>query len=443
MCGIVGVISRTGTLPRFVEDLFTNMVRMDSIRGEDSTGVFGVTNSGHVDILKGDTDGYTFVTTKDYNDFYNRIKNYKVVIGHNRKATSGVISAANAHPFREKHIVLVHNGVIHNAKSIADTEVDSHAIAHALAKHDPVTALSKLNGAYSIVWYDESDKTINMARNSGRPLGLLEYKHSGIYVIVSEIAMSYWLNGRDNRKSTAMMEVPVDKILSFRLDDPSKGYAEIPYDQYKAYVAPPSAATWAPIRNHMNNPEPEKVVDLHARRGPNIPLSSRVIKAGDELVFELDDSQAADGAEILLGHPFFDDRKDENIIVRVVMPKGVESEAFFGKDLAPRIWRGTVQHFRLLNNTVPTAYVHNIEPYTIVQDGSGSDLTPEDLEAALKLPCKKCNAPVLKEDVSRSILRKRKPDGSFRVVCKACVDEMVAAVKETKPGVIVRASATH
>src|SRR5687767_11552959 len=132
MCGIVGLISKSGSFPFYAEDLFTNMLRMDSIRGEDSTGIFGVTKDGNCDIVKGNADGYLFTRTGDYQEFINRMgKHYRIVVGHNRSATTGAVTAENAHPFREKHIVLVHNRTIHNKEKLNnEVEVDSHAICH-------------------------------------------------------------------------------------------------------------------------------------------------------------------------------------------------------------------------------------------------------------------------------------------------------------------------
>src|SRR3990167_1087761 len=102
MCGIVAIISKGNKLPTFADDVFTDMLRMDSIRGEDSTGAFGITSKGVVDMIKGDIDGYRFVTSESYKKFKKRIyNNYQIVVGHNRKASKGAISPHNAHPFRD------------------------------------------------------------------------------------------------------------------------------------------------------------------------------------------------------------------------------------------------------------------------------------------------------------------------------------------------------
>ena len=61
MCGIVALIAKNAKLPYFADDIFSDLLRMDSIRGTDSTGAFGVTSNGVVDMIKGYIDGYMFV----------------------------------------------------------------------------------------------------------------------------------------------------------------------------------------------------------------------------------------------------------------------------------------------------------------------------------------------------------------------------------------------
>ena len=143
MCGIVGLISRrhNGFISKNAE-MFTQLLIADTIRGDDSTGVFGVTSGGSVDVLKGDTNGYVFTKSQNYSTIKNKIRShYHIIVGHNRKATKGQITPENAHPFHEGNIVLVHNGTIWNSDDLnKDVDVDSHAIAHALNENDADTA---------------------------------------------------------------------------------------------------------------------------------------------------------------------------------------------------------------------------------------------------------------------------------------------------------------
>lgn len=442
MCGIVGVISKYSSMPFYVDSLFTNMLAMDSIRGPDSTGVFGVSSGGHVDHVKGDTDGYIFGRSASYLDFKRRIeKNYRIVIGHNRKATTGSVSAANAHPFQEKHIILVHNGTLRDTKDLTKTEVDSHAIAHALADHDPVKALSMLDGAYALVWYDQNQKTLNLARNSERPLSILQYP--SIWVIASEIGLPLWLNARENRsteKENGIIRVPEKKILQFKLDKLEKMPTEIPYEEYKRWSAPSSTyhQTWP-----QESGGTRQSATFHESKV--IPITKKSenadrLKSGQEILIELDDARTENGAEVLLGAPIFDGCKDENIIVRTVLKKGESFLPYFGTSADPKLWRATICHVRPIQG-IPTLYVNNLEPYIVVVDAQGEHNSKEEVAAAMAAGCSRCKIPVPVEDAPLSIVRKKA--NGWRIVCPKCLSSSIEAAREKNPNIQLRARVTH
>ena len=113
MCGIVGVVSKhTNGFSSPEMDMFQNMLFVDTMRGWDSTGVFGVDNYGNVGIAKAAMHGADFICTKEFKEFKSHaIKNGIFAVGHNRAATRGTINDENAHPFYvEDKIVLVQNG---------------------------------------------------------------------------------------------------------------------------------------------------------------------------------------------------------------------------------------------------------------------------------------------------------------------------------------------
>ena len=446
MCGIVGLIARHGTLPFYAESLFTNLVMMDTIRGPDGTGVFGITSSGHVDSQKGNTDGYVFTRSKQYQDFKARIRDYRIVVGHNRKATVGATSAENAHPFRERHIIMVHNGTLRGTTGLKNTEVDSHAICHALADHDPVQALEKINGAYALVWYDASDKTLNLARNSERPLSLLEYPVG--WCIASEAGLPAWLNNRENRKVEKIMMVPEKKILTFKLDALEKGFFEIPYEEYKTWKAP----TYSSFPHHVTREEPK--LPAHTFRSPtdgrviNIQSaktssSNPKLKAGEEVTFELEDEKVENGAEVLLGHPVFDGEKDENIIIRTVLPKGDDPMRYFGlgkehqRNFNNKLWKAKIQHVRQMGGAL-VLFVHQMEPYLIVVDAQGETNEKNEVTKVLDEGCSRCQQKVSIDDVHKAIVRK-KANGSWRIVCPSCLNKSISEAQERNPQLSLRA----
>lgn len=192
MCGIVGVINknpRRGFNHREAE-LFRTLLLLDTLRGKDSTGIFGVDADGNVDIAKDTLTGSEFTKKKEYTDVERKmIRDGFALIGHNRAATRGNVVEKNAHPFWYKdEVVLVHNGTFtEDHKKHADVEVDSEALCHLIGQHsvdDVDTVFNKINAAYATVWYDVRDKSLNIVRNDQRPLHF--YDLGNAFVISSE-----------------------------------------------------------------------------------------------------------------------------------------------------------------------------------------------------------------------------------------------------------------
>lgn len=200
MCGLIGIISKQQSgfyAPQ--ADLFEEMFVANTVRGLDSTGAFLVTRKNAVRVIKHETHPLNLIATDSWKRFRESIvREGRILIGHNRAATKGEISNENAHPFVEDHIVLVHNGTIHNHKSIADTKVDSHAIAIGIKEKGYKETLQKIHGAWALIWYDQLERTLNLTTNADRPLGYLET--SDQIFIASELPMLYWLLSRKNIK---------------------------------------------------------------------------------------------------------------------------------------------------------------------------------------------------------------------------------------------------
>jgi len=174
MCGIVGIISfGKNQFYGPQQKVFKNLLYLDAFRGEDGTGVFGVNKHGNVDMLKSKDPSGIFIYSPEYKKFSDDMMfNYNIVVGHNRKATVGKIEDATAHPFISGNVVMVHNGKLMNHRDHFHTEVDSEALCKYLEKHEDnlLEAISKLDGAFSVVWYNAKTNKLRFWRNKERPM---------------------------------------------------------------------------------------------------------------------------------------------------------------------------------------------------------------------------------------------------------------------------------
>lgn len=223
MCGLVLVVSKLQNgFSVEQQTIFQTLLWLDTLRGEDSTGVALISNIGNVNIAKDAIQGTEFVGTKEYTDLHNQAwQDGWAMLGHNRKATKGSITDTNAHPFvAEDNIVLMHNGSFHmDHRTLKDTECDSEAIAHVLQRYeDPAEALRKVNAAYALIWYNVAGKTINVIRNSQRPLWYMETKDSHIFA--SENPFLQFVKDRHKLQLiTGMFEIKEYHLISMTLGD--------------------------------------------------------------------------------------------------------------------------------------------------------------------------------------------------------------------------------
>lgn len=221
MCGLVCAITKAQNgFSSADTKLFNQLLFIDMLRGEDSTGAFGVSNEGDVYGLKSTLDSPRFIQTDEYDAFVKRsIRHGSVMVGHNRKATKGSITDANAHPFVvDNNIVLVHNGTMWgDHKKHADVDVDSHAIAHLIhEKGNVAEALSSFNGAYALIWYDVRNASLHMVRNEDRPLWWMETNFAWFWS--SEPEMLDFICRRENLAlKSDICQLPVSVLQTYKL----------------------------------------------------------------------------------------------------------------------------------------------------------------------------------------------------------------------------------
>jgi len=307
MCGLVSVINKRGHgFSNDQRDVFSTLLFLDTLRGEDSTGVFSISNQGDVRGAKEASMGPIFLTTKEYDTIYKEaFSNGSALVGHNRKATRGNIVDENAHPFVvDDKIILVHNGTLFgDHKKHADVEVDSHAIAHVLSENGDVEkALNTINGAYALIWYNFEKGTLNFIRNTQRPLWWMETNDS--YIWASEKAFLDFAAARHNLTVTQKPQLLQDDLLvTYTLSNRSWGvdHKEIkstsyPVSTYYPSTTPFKQVATSHVRQQAHSFNPSGAMRVAERSmGSSTPLKTndfekRVAK-GLDASYTVDDFQ--------------------------------------------------------------------------------------------------------------------------------------------------------
>lgn len=156
----------------------------DHFRGPDSTGLAAVrAHSRDMKIVKLNSHSLDLFEMGRFKEVL-QAGSSSVFLGHNRAATRGAVSTYNAHPYIFKNIVGAHNGTL-DYQTHLDLEgalgdkfaVDSQALYSAIAEFGIEDAISmctegrdSTTGAWSLVWYDQSENSLNFLRNQHRPL---------------------------------------------------------------------------------------------------------------------------------------------------------------------------------------------------------------------------------------------------------------------------------
>lgn len=288
MCGIVGFI--TAAANGFIQDelnAFRDMLVVDSVRGFDSTGVYGVANTGNVEIAKAAMTGAQFVTTKEYKAFSSEAyMQGQFIVGHNRYATIGTVNDKNAHPFWvDDKIILVQNGTYKGShKHHKDVEVDTEAIAHVLSEEPDVSkALKKVNAAYALVWYNTENHTLHMIRNNERPLWHADTKFGSV-MFASEPEFILMAASRNKLALKGLPElIDENTLYTYKLNkDTTWDYDEQKIDvEYDFRTGPTNygnrnvlSSHWYDAGTHRHSPWKERLEELAEEEAANQQVHS-------------------------------------------------------------------------------------------------------------------------------------------------------------------------
>lgn len=214
MCGIVTV---AGESTKQNDNILETLLILDQLRGIDSTGIAVIPRGDFdVNIAKNVGNAYDLFNTLQYGKAINCAT--RAIIGHNRSATSGTVIRKNAHPFENDSLVGVHNGTLTSKWKLADSKdftVDSENLYHHIHKHGLKDCLNHLTGAWSLVWWDKTEETLNFLRNKERPMFLCWSKNFKSLYAASEKWMLQVALSRHGVEYTDINETEVDMHYSF------------------------------------------------------------------------------------------------------------------------------------------------------------------------------------------------------------------------------------
>jgi len=227
MCGIVGLVSSYNNGFSYNEaSMFEAMLFYDTLRGWDSTGIFGVERDNTVHVVKDAIHGPDFLQTSEWKDAkVDMVARGKILVGHNRAATRGSVVDKNAHPFDiDNKIFLVQNGTYNGSHHhLKNTEVDTEAIAHVIAENEDLeTALQKIDAAYALVWYNRDKQQLNLIRNTQRPL-FIAYPKQGSGLFFASEAETIIMAAVRNKIELREEPYPLKEYYHYCLEFDSSG----------------------------------------------------------------------------------------------------------------------------------------------------------------------------------------------------------------------------
>ena len=187
MCGLVGMV-RSGKNFTVAGKFLNMMAYFNHVRGVDSVGVMAIEkdNPNSNMVYKRALPIYDIMGQRTWTKLMEKSSTYSAVAIHNRAATLGTVTDANAHPFTHGNICLMHNGTIrpnhfgmHDADVPKEITVDSEKFAWILNEEgesvlpDVLGEIDFSGGAYAFIWHNLEEGTLNFLKNDQRSLYFL------------------------------------------------------------------------------------------------------------------------------------------------------------------------------------------------------------------------------------------------------------------------------
>lgn len=242
MCGLVGAFRANNALfPLTIKAFITQGLYVSALRGMSGTGIALVNKDFSPDMVKSHVDAGNFIFTDKFEWVERNSPDSRAIIGHTRAPTGTAgASSKNAHPFwygdSKKHntIIGAHNGHIHNYTSLTPVgfthPVDSAHAFYSICINGALPTLEKIQGYYVLIWYNEEERTFNIARNTHRELVLARNKAKTVMYYASEEAILRFALERTNQewdKEHGFLELEPHQIYSWELESPTIELANI------------------------------------------------------------------------------------------------------------------------------------------------------------------------------------------------------------------------
>lgn len=267
ICGHVGA---AGLLTTKEEKMVRIMLILDTVRGEDSTGVAIIPQNGEVVVAKELGNPFELFESRRY--IAGMRKANRVIIGHNRYATSGGVSRHTAHPFEFDTLVGCHNGTLTNKHALLDErdfKVDSENLYHQMEVEGLKSVLGVMQGAWALVWWDKVKETLNFLRNEERSFFTAASKNSKALFWASEEWMLRIAAGRAGVELGDVSATPIDTHFSIPVSRTGELFK--PTVHVYPYVKPP-------VITYFNNyVSPATVVRQVAPPLPLVPPVTTVL----------------------------------------------------------------------------------------------------------------------------------------------------------------------
>lgn len=242
MCGLVGV---AGDITKEYKTVFQQLLYADALRGWDSTGVLMVDKKMGWHTVKGACCASDFMDLKSYQDLF--ADEACLLLGHNRHATVGNVTNANAHPFHTGNVIGAHNGTLLNKQELLDSdkfETDSQTLFNSISKVGLAETYAKIWGAWALSWWDEKDSSLNFIRNHERPLHICYTLDRRTLFWASEPKMLEWILNRNRVMHTQITELKVHYHYKFKDISNGKSLDSLEVTEIKPCIAP--------VRQHGN-----------------------------------------------------------------------------------------------------------------------------------------------------------------------------------------------